>query len=73
MDNCKDNKPMCTIVQWSDPVTGEDKFTVLIVLLSGLNYAELNFPPCDDGKDKLEVKYKWSNFFINIQTISAMR
>ena len=69
MDYCKDNKPMCTIGQWSDPITGEDKFTVLIVLPSGVNSVELNVPPCDDGTDKLEVKYKWSNGFINMQTL----
>ena len=68
-DIYKDCKPMCTIGQWSDPVTGEDKFTVLIVLPSGVHNAELNVPASDDGTDKLEVKYTWCEGFIDMQTL----
>ena len=60
---------MCTIGQWTDPNTGEYKFTVLVVLPSGVCDGEVNVPASEEGTDMIEVKYTWSEGFVNMQTL----
>ena len=60
---------MCIIGQWTDPNTGEDKFTVLVVLPSGVCDGEVNVPASEEETDMIEVKYTWSEGFVNMQTI----
>ena len=60
---------MCTTAMWTDPITYEEKVTVLVVLPSGVNDGEVTVPASTDGTDKVLISYSWSEGFVSMKTL----
>ena len=58
---------MCTIGKWTDPLTFEEKLTVLLVMHSGVTAGEVEVPAKEEGTDKIFVTYSWSDTFVKMK------
>ena len=65
----EDKQPMVSIEKWIHPVTFEEKYTVLIVLPSGVSDGDVVVPAKDDGTDEVIFSYPWTETFVNIDEL----
>ena len=65
----EDKQPMVSIGKWIHPITFEEKYTVLIVLPSGVSDGDVVVPAKDDGTDEVLFSYPWTEEFVNINEL----
>ena len=65
----EDKQPMVSIGKWIHPVTFEEKYTVLVVLPSGVSDGDVIIPARDDGTDEMSISYPWTDAFVNMDIL----